>query len=284
MKKSFVIFVLLLAYMPTFAQSWQWGKRGGSADMFSVSGSDETVIDMATDKNGNVYILSNVGTTALNVDGHTKIGFGNQDILLSSFTCNGIYRWSKVVGANGIDYPTSIGTDTVGGVYVTGTVDLTAGTANGNIDADSALGITNKSFFLLKYDTAGVYQWWRMPQADTVTGSAVSVTGALDMSVDGSGNVYCLCLLPTGAFANGAFVVTVSGVYMLKYNKNGVFQSGFQMQITGTYISPLYTHMTRDAHNGRFYVSGTLQSGSTLSMGGNPVNHPMYIGSFKSTG
>ena len=57
-------------------------------------------MDMATDPHGNVYVLSTVMQTALNVDGHSITGYGAQDILLTSFTCDGTYRWSKDLGGN----------------------------------------------------------------------------------------------------------------------------------------------------------------------------------------
>ena len=40
--------------------SWQWGKRGGSPLRPTNSQDYETVLDMATDPNGNVYVLGRV--------------------------------------------------------------------------------------------------------------------------------------------------------------------------------------------------------------------------------
>jgi len=120
-KLLFTISILLSTFCIVNAQtpSWQWGKRGGSADAGS-GGPDETVVDMATDPHGNIYVLSYVLQTALNVDGHSVIGYGAQDILISSFKCDGTYRWAKDIGSNNDEFPVALKMDTLGGVYVTG--------------------------------------------------------------------------------------------------------------------------------------------------------------------
>src|ERR1035437_10952072 len=108
MKKKLLLLISasLFTYQMVYAQSWQWGKRGGSSDAGS-GGSDETVIDMATDQHGNIYVLSQVMQTGLSVDGHAITGWGYYDILISSFKCDGTYRWSKDLGGNSDDYGTA---------------------------------------------------------------------------------------------------------------------------------------------------------------------------------
>src|ERR1035437_7390315 len=65
-----ICFLLFTSYAANAqSPSWQWGKRGGSSSSGS-GGVDATVVDMATDPHGNVYVLSKVLQTGLNVDGH----------------------------------------------------------------------------------------------------------------------------------------------------------------------------------------------------------------------
>ncbi len=275
--------MLLATSILTNAQTWQWGKRGGSADA-GTGGPDETVVGMATDPKGNIYVLSKVLNTSLNVDSHAITGWGNQDILLSSFKCDGTYRWSKDIGTNSDDVPVAIRTDSLGGVYISGS--LVAGSITRHIDVDTTWSSASyQSIFLMKYDTAGNYKWFVYPQPDTLTAFDVAFhpyTDIEDMDIDGGGNIYLLCNLEPGVYANGSFVATSVGYYILKYDKSGNFIIGNQMQITytGSYSNLL---MKKDFQNGRYYITGTLNSG-TLNMGTIPINHPMFIGCFNNSG
>jgi hypothetical protein len=283
-KRIYLIALLLIAtgYL-TNAQTWQWGKRGGSADAGS-GGPDETVVGMATDPKGNIYVLSYVLQTSLNIDGHAKTGWGYQDILISSFNCDGTYRWSKDIGTNSSDVPIAIKTDTLGGVYITGA--LVGGSVTRHLDADSSWPSGSyQSMFLMKYDTAGNYKWFRYPQPDTITSYGEFLnpdTGPIDMDVDGGGNIYMLCNLEPGGYANNSYVVATEGYHMLKYDKNGNFVNGNPMQITYTsaYSNLL---MKKDFKNGRYYITGTLSSG-TLSFAGTPITHALFVGCFNNAG
>ncbi|ESU26560.1 hypothetical protein FLJC2902T_25310 [Flavobacterium limnosediminis JC2902] len=49
-------------------------------------------------------MLSPVGQTLLNIDGNPKTNYGDSssktDFALSSFSCDGTYRWSKIIGGD----------------------------------------------------------------------------------------------------------------------------------------------------------------------------------------
>ncbi|WP_442787259.1 hypothetical protein [Flavobacterium suncheonense] len=103
MKKQLHTILLLLLAFSSHSQTWQWGKRGGSTDNLSVTSSrKEEIIDMVTDSQKNIYILAPVGQTLLNIDGNPKTNYGDSssktDYALSSFSCDGTYRWSKIIG------------------------------------------------------------------------------------------------------------------------------------------------------------------------------------------
>src|ERR1044072_3228515 len=81
-----------------YAQSWQWGARGGRSANTSSS-DDEFIKDMDTARNGNIYVLPDTGsTTNINIAGQTKTGIGRRDIIVASFRCNGSLRWVKIMG------------------------------------------------------------------------------------------------------------------------------------------------------------------------------------------
>ena len=92
-----IIAILLCISQTLNAQlpSWQWGKRGGSPSSSTNSSQFETVLDMATDPNGNVYVLGrNSGKTLPDVDGHAGLST-HDDVTVASWDCNGHFRWMK---------------------------------------------------------------------------------------------------------------------------------------------------------------------------------------------
>ncbi len=271
--------MLLATSLLTNAQTWQWGKRGGSAETGS-GGPDETVVSMATDTKGNIYILSYVLQTSLNVDGHAVTGWGGQDMLLTSFKCDGTYRWSKDIGGNADDIPTAIKTDTLGGVYLVGYVFLNSSV--GHISTDTTTAVTNKTLLLVKYDTAGNFKWLRFPQPDTIGVGTLGHSYAYDLDVDGGGNSFILSELSPGAYGGGAFVVPSQGEYILKYDKNGNLISGNSMQMSITGSSPTL-FMKKNFQNGKYYITGSLNSG-TLSFAGTPITHALFVGCFSNSG
>jgi hypothetical protein len=96
-KLLFLYLVLLYTSATAYCQDLTWAVSGGSAS--SGSGQDESCIDMATDPNGNVYIISQVKDMMLNANGVPLTAYGETDVMLSSFRCDGTHRWSKVFGA-----------------------------------------------------------------------------------------------------------------------------------------------------------------------------------------
>ncbi|WP_276132474.1 PKD domain-containing protein [Polluticoccus soli] len=285
-----LILLVLLQATPSFTQSWQWGKRGGgNSQGMNVTPEDE-VMDMATDKNGNVYILSLLETNGSeDIDGQQYNGFGNKDMLLSSFKCDGTLRWKKAIGSPADDpmndFPYSLRADTAGHVYVSGNIYPYTGTAG--FDTDSLLPSGySKTMFLVQYDTSGNFGWLRMPQPDTMQFTNSNQYRNVDFDVDNAGNVYWLCIMPPCQIAGSTQSIPAQGAYILKYNALGGFQSftALQMQ-ANTFVNGSFftSRIARDKNNGRFYLAGWYQSG-TLSMGGQPITNSGYIGAFDNSG
>ena len=98
----FLLFLFILGSYSTQAQSWQWGKRGGTTDN-TIQNYDtwERINSLATDTNGNVYMLASVGIANCTIDGipletygvYTGGGNASIDYILSSFDCAGTHRW-----------------------------------------------------------------------------------------------------------------------------------------------------------------------------------------------
>ena len=293
-----VILFLCILSISTRAQaqqSWQWAKRGGSANPATNSCCLENASDMATDKNGNIYVLGNANM-GINVDGHNHAGYGNNlssgNVIISSWNCNGVFRWMKVIGSYANSAGKSLKTDTLGGVYLSGYTQSNNALGYTHFDNDSTLGNTNKSMFIVKYDTAGNYKWLRMPQADTVGPASITYSGIVDMDVAPNGELFLFCHLNPGIY-NGTYVVSTPGIYVYKYSAAGAFLGGTQLAITlgggsggGENLYNIQqSRFKRDHQNGRYYIAGHYDATyGTMAFGTTNVTKAAYISSFSSAG
>ena len=155
--------ILLVPAAPAAAQSVIWARQFGSA------GSDPSA-GVAVDAKGNSYV---VGWTSGALPGQTSSG--GTDAWVRKFNAAGTALWTQQFGTGG--FAAAIGVAVDGSnVYVAGVTDNTLpGQTNGGGFLDDA--------FVRKYDSAGTVIWTR--QFGTAGNDA-----ALDVAVDGSGNVY----------------------------------------------------------------------------------------------
>lgn len=290
--------LLLTAYSTLNAQSWQWGKSGGTTDSFNTL--EEQVKSACTDIYGNVYLVSDVASTNSQVDGVPKQnynnGFGLTDAIVASFSCSGVYRWSKVIGG-GNEYVNCVQSDALGNIYVLGQVGPSSnvpGDVPVHFDTDVILpvapsdaNVNKESLFIIKYNSDGVFQWLRMPQPDDVSLSqTITSTNTQDLQVDAQGNSYSLCHLPIGMYADGAYAVTVSGFNILKYDTNGVFLGGVPIDIQ--LGNPRNNaRMRRNHQSGDYYVAGQATQpafGETVTINGELQTKAIFIAAFSSAG
>jgi len=293
MKKIVTVVVCLLSGM-AHCQSWQWGKRGGSIDQLSTTGGDrqEEVYAIVTDSQKNIYTLSAVGMNNLNIDGNVKTNFGDSttltDVALSSFSCDGTYRWSKIIGGGGYDRVPSLQIDAQDNVYIAGKF---AGCQDAayppRIDNDVIIPQMPQDcglIFIAKFNSNGVMQWFKRPQSSSVSpADGISFTASCELSTDALGNCYWLTGLPPGSYANGSLTVTGSGMqyYILKYDANGNFtgSTSLDMQMS------VYFNFTRNPYNGYYYFSGRRGSASdTAIIAGQNATHAAFLWCFNDQG
>lgn len=291
----FLLFITGIATDLKAQPGWQWGRRGGSSNPATNSCCLENAADIATDKNGNIYVLGNANM-GINVDGHSHAGYGNNlssgNIIVASWNCNGAFRWMKVIGSYATSGAKSLKTDSLGGVYVSGYTISNNALGYTHFDSDTTLGNTNKSMFIVKYDTAGNYKWLRMPQADTVGPASLTYSGIVDMDVAPNGEIFLFCYVNPGIY-NGTYVVGIPGIYVYRYNAAGVFQGGTPMAITlaggsggGENLYNIQqSRFKRDHQNGRYYIAGHYDATyGTMAFGGTNVTKAAYLGCFSSAG
>lgn len=263
----------------SYSQSFRWGKRGGSSS--SAGGSDwETVKDMAVDRNGNLYVLSRVYLKDINVDGQIQQGYGGKDVLLSSFNCNGQLRWTKLFGNSSSDEGYNIRTDKLDGVYLSLKIGVTQ-YDTGHVDNDVTIINSTQTLYLVKYDTSGSFKWLRAPEPDTIsTATSYTYSGGIDMDVDDMGNVTWLCQLPSGIYGGmGGFIAHDTSNYILKYDKNGNFQGGINIELSKLGNGG----MVRDYARKRIYISG-LGNGTPIIVGNTTITHSKFLVCFDENG
>ena len=292
-KNYFLKITLLFVFTThiTNGQTWQWGKSGGSFE--SVQG-NEKVESMITDNDGNVYILTRIGTNGLQIDGNPKEAYGNPDYMIASFSCSGEYRWSRVIGSGGSDEIVRIQVDDDNNIYIAGTIRRNSEAYfGGETDIDVTLPYSSQNnenkqnLFLAKYNNDGTMQWLVMPQAEDVTQSeAQSHSLSVDLQTDPEGNSYWLCYIPTGTYANGDFVNTTEGdnLFIFKYDTTGTFVEAFPLDMQTTGLWPEYK-IARNHNTGIFYIAGhLLYESSPFTVGNETIAKPMFLAAFNSDG
>lgn len=295
------VFFAVLCLLPSLyaQQNWQWGKRV-----------EIMVNDMTVDNQGNVYVTWDLNHTE-NIDGHIIQPFTTiypsitlTNAAVTSFSCDGSYRWTKVIGGGYYCVADQITVDSMGGVYFacysnmdpTYTYDTLV-----HIGNDTSLNPQRleKGLMFIKLDTSGNFEWLRMPEPD-MSGLNENA-GVMDISFSPSdGLLYLISLLPPGAYADGAFQATYpyvnnadtffgSPFYVLKYDRFGNFQSGLHLSFS--FCGPVFSDdgFKRDPTNGRYYVSGHFSNygdyRSALFFGNSDsTSKAQYLGVFDSTG
>jgi hypothetical protein len=126
MKKTFILFMLITATtLMLNAQSWQWARRIGGAFGPSADTPNETVRDMQTDAQGNLYICGRVCFGA-NFNGtpmttYSPLGY---TIFLAKLDCNGNLLWVRTAGGDyAYNQANSLTLDGHGNIYLTGRIN-----------------------------------------------------------------------------------------------------------------------------------------------------------------
>lgn len=291
-------YVMVVMFIPLLlhSQSWQWGKRGGSLNQISNESQYEQTYFLTTDSQKNVYGLSYVGATGLNIDSNVKTNhdgnsFGPVDIALFSFSCNGTYRWSKIIGGNSNETVNAVCVDAQDNVYIAGRLGY-CGDPNypPRIDNDVVISqnpMDCRAMFIAKYNTNGVLQWIKQPQVASVTQTEDSGAHSRGLVLDGEGNLNWLAWLPTGSYADGGYVnsSTERKMVVLKYNTSGDFMSVLPLDMQLTQGAAVPMQFQRNPYNGNFYFYSYRASPSdNATIGGVSVTGNSFISCFNAQG
>lgn len=224
----------------------QWAKRDGGTG-------NEYAYDMATDGNGNMYIVGYfTGTATFGTTNLTSAG--NEDVFVVKYNSDGITQWAQRGGGTGSDITYDIATDSNGNTYITGSFLNTATFSGGS----SVTSFGNSDIFLAKYNSAGTLQWLRR------TGG-INYDYMLGIDTDTGGNSYI-----TGYFYGHTTIGTTNfvsagerNIFIAKYNSSGTFQWAQHIISTGS-DHPYDLAVTLNGNiYGTMQMSGIAAYGST---------------------
>ncbi len=148
---------------------------------------------IATDGSGNVYTLGTTNSGSIDLGGGA-VSPTSTDLYLVSWDPAGNYRWSRLVGGSGPEFPGALGVDGAGNVYV-------AGEARGTLDlGGGSLPLQGfRDLFVASYTSSGAHRWSQRHGATGVTvvpndmavnaAGDLVVTGRADGSVDLGGGL-----------------------------------------------------------------------------------------------
>ncbi|GLB50812.1 T9SS type A sorting domain-containing protein [Neptunitalea lumnitzerae] len=261
-------YTLALTTCTLQAQDWQWIQRGGGYTTMSNGYTREGIVDIVVDSDNNSYTISPIGGLQPDVAGNplTFYGYSNNipDYVLTSFSCDGAYRWSKVIGGGGNETIDGVEIDTNDNVYVAGKFSTCNPTNvySPHIDEDFIMDQSNdcRNTFIVKYDKDGNFQWIEQPSA---VGAGSNDIGSLDFVISEDGTIYWLVVIATPGLYGGSFNYTDTdkGFFVFKYDTNGNFIEAIPLNIDVS--------------------QGGLQANMQLYI--NPNNNYIYLTSYKSS-
>jgi len=249
---------------------WIWAKSGGSggrihneASYYLDKNYGEMIFDIATDNDNNYYFLANIATYLANIDGMPIYSPGktsansyhapNRNFLIMSFTCDGQYRWHKIIGTGAAQYIDALALDNQGGLYVSAKLtnyadedQINHGVPNLCFSEDNCLAHYSMSMhngvwsqdpyvphegwkegFLLKYNTDnGDFVWRRDFQGlVTIRTGSMHICGG-GVQIDSNNILHNIVGLRKGVHLDGAIVIDDEDefkyhYYLIKYDTDG---------------------------------------------------------------
>ncbi len=202
------------------------------------------------------------GTTNLTAPGLTT------QIALTKYNPQGQLLWGKHFGGTTTsEAPHGIATDQSRNIYVTGYFGSTTLTGPQSADFNPAGGGTiatqgNEDIFVAKYDSSGNYQWaFGLGNVGQETQER-----AWDITADPQGNTYVtggfhgtMNFNPLGTPMNLSLPDATAGLFLVKYNTNGIAQWAVILDVKGNDVfAETYATCDLDA-NGNIFIAGNFR-------------------------
>src|SRR5690606_26891019 len=289
-------FLFLLTSFLSHAQTynWQWAMKGGGSN----GGIDEEQIhDIKVGTDNNYYFIASVyGKQNVQLNGQTLTTYNQssgstaKDILLFSTTCDGIVRWSRVIGGGTADDAYNLVLDNQNNVYIGAYLKNSIITADGArvhfSPTDSlAYPVANpadlygiipqdgyKTLFLIKYSGTGQYLGKKALQGDTGLADGL-FSRILDLAIDSQNQLHFIVALSRGLHLDSQ--VTVPQQYgwdqptntntlqyhLVRYNHNLNYVSSMVLPLSDhTLFGVGKTRFAYDEAFNRYYLAGERPS------------------------
>jgi len=269
---------------------WAGAVGGATNSTFNELGTGITV-----DESGNIYCAGNFTNNAdfdpgPGVQPLTSATTTKPDAFILKLDSAGNYIWARRAGGTQSDKAYRIAYDGGDGLYISGSFEATADLDPDPVNTAILTSAGLSDAYLLKLDTAGIFQWVRQ-----VAGALTDAGGGV--STDAAGNVYS-----TGAFVDSA-VVDTSGVYVkqtdpdyedtyiLKHDRNGKLIWAKSFGGAGGWVYPSDLSVNRSGHvytTGIFEVPANFDTENgnfTLTPGGgfDPFIHKLHCSDTNSS-
>ncbi len=235
---------------PECVAEGEWARSIGGSGSESL----ETGGAVATDTDGNVYVVGHTSGTSVDLGDGPVATIGAGDAYLVSYDADGAFRWSQMLASNDWDYASGVGVDAAGNVYVTGESEGSMNLGGGLLTHSG----DSRDVFVASYTQAGAHRWSQMH------GSFGSTAMASDLAVDAAGNVVVVGQLD-GAMDMGGGVLTAAGstdMFVLALNSTGSHRWSRALGGTGWDVG---AGVAVDASGGAVVVgsfSGTVDVGT----------------------
>jgi hypothetical protein len=266
MKKLITILAALVISANSIikAQDCLWAKSAGGTSYESGSST-------CTDANGNVYVVGYFSSPTITFGNITLTNADNPansyDVFIVKYSSDGTVLWAKSIGGNNNDDGSSICTDSIGNIFLTGyfqSDSITFGTT-------TLINEGYNDIFIAKYAPNGEVLW-----AKSVGGNIGESGTSICTDVDG--NLYLTgCFLgPDISF--GTFTLNNSGSfdsYVTKYSPDGIVL--WAKSIGGINAEEGFKVST-DV-NSNVYVTGKFES-PALNFGTNTISNAGSIDIF----
>ena len=281
MKKLFYLIILFFSLQ---IQSFSQNKL---AMLYSSAGMEygkASAIDASNNYiNGSLF----QNTISVNPNGTTNLsapGLSTQ-LALCKYNSEGQLLWGKHMGGTTTsEAPHGIATDANNNIYITGYFGSTTLTGVQNANFNPAGGGTissqgNEDIFVAKYDSNGNYLWaFGIGNIGQETQER-----AWDIATDNAGNSYVvggfhgtMNFNPLGTAMNYTIADATAGLFIAKYNTNGICQWVNILDVKGNSVfTETYATCDLDAY-GNLYVAGNFR-GSNVNF--NPLGNSEVLSS-----
>jgi PKD repeat protein len=260
--KNFLTGFLVICFFTNAlqAQSFNWIKGGGSTHTMPSGTPKESVYEMCTDYNGNVYTLSEIGKTGPIIADTFSLPGGSpgsvENVMFASYTCSGQMRFAKLVSGNQIR-PHGLICDTTGHVYMAlFALHGSSSVTTLRIGYDTSItGIANQTQMLVQYDTSGDLNWVRfVGDNTTATMPAAASSRNCFVAIDGNNYVHYINTMRYGVPITPT-ITSITGNYDLKYDVSGSLVSVKRLQIDSTLC--FINGVCIDKNSDKLYAYGT---------------------------